>query len=54
MSFLLSCPNCKAQISSTVSICEWCGTILNRDGVDAKENIQSRISKWRTIKYFLN
>jgi len=42
---LLICPNCKAQLSSTVTICEWCGHILNRDGDDAIEKIQSRITE---------
>lgn len=42
---VLICPNCKAKLASTVTTCEWCGHILNRDGDDAIENIQSRISE---------
>jgi len=42
---VLICPNCKAKLASTVTTCEWCGHILNRDGDDAIENIQSRISQ---------
>jgi ABC-type multidrug transport system fused ATPase/permease subunit len=42
---ILICPNCKAELASTVTICEWCGQILNRVGDDAIESIQSKITE---------
>lgn len=42
---ILICPNCKAQLNSIVTLCEWCGHIINRDGDDAIEKMQSRISE---------
>jgi hypothetical protein len=42
---ILICPNCKAELASTVTTCEWCGYILNRQGDEAIENIQSRITE---------
>ena len=42
---VLICPNCKAQLASTVTTCEWCGHILNRQGDESIENIQSRITE---------
>jgi len=44
MATVLFCPNCKAQLASTYTTCEWCGQILNREGDDAIENIHSRIT----------
>jgi hypothetical protein len=42
---VLICPNCKAQLASTVTTCDWCGQILNRVGDDAIESIQSRVTE---------
>lgn len=42
---ILICPTCKAQLASTVTTCEWCGHIINRDGDDSIEKIQSRVTE---------
>lgn len=38
------CPNCKAQLESKTTICEWCGYVLDRNGSDSIEEIKSRLT----------
>lgn len=42
---VLICPNCKAQLDSSATTCEWCGQILSRVGDDGIERIQSRVTE---------
>jgi hypothetical protein len=39
------CPKCKAELSSSATICEWCNTVLNREGDDSVENITLKLTE---------
>ena len=41
---IVSCPICNAKLSNSVTICEWCGYIFNRDGHTSFDEIKLRIS----------
>lgn len=42
----LKCPNCKAELPSSSTICEWCSFVLNRSGEDSVEQVTSSIIEY--------
>jgi hypothetical protein len=41
----IKCPNCKAELESSKTICDWCEFVLNKQGSDSIENITQKISE---------
>jgi hypothetical protein len=41
MSQTIKCPNCKAELPSNTTICEWCNFVLNQEGDNSIENISA-------------
>jgi hypothetical protein len=42
---VIKCPNCKAELSTSITICEWCNFVLNREGNDSLESITEKLSE---------
>lgn len=41
----IKCPNCKADLVSSASVCEWCNTIINKEGKNSIENITNELEE---------
>jgi len=43
MSQTIKCPNCKADLASHVTVCEWCNFVINQTGDSSIENISADV-----------
>jgi predicted amidophosphoribosyltransferase len=39
----IKCPNCKAELNTLTTICEWCGFVINKKGEDSIEDITTKL-----------
>jgi hypothetical protein len=39
----IKCPKCKGELSTTDSICEWCGLVINKSGDDSLDIILNKL-----------
>lgn len=39
----VKCPNCKASLNETATVCEWCNFVINRDGQESVQSIANEI-----------